>query len=159
MITLAQEKDLQEILDLYKRCSDHVMKRYNRTQWTEHFDEKEYLDKIQNNLIYIMKDKETLVSSFILEVEYPNYISNMDNLPFRYLKKLAVDPQYQSQGIGYRMMKHAENISKDLGATVLRMDFRSNFEHLRAFYQRLMYQEIGLAYIEDIEVMVIEKIL
>jgi len=68
MITLAKEKDLQEILDLYKRCSDHMMKRYNRTQWTEHFDKKEYLTKTQNNLIYIMKDKETLVSSFFLYV-------------------------------------------------------------------------------------------
>lgn len=154
--------DIDALFDLYKQCSIYTKTRYGFDHWTEHFDKDTYIQKINDDLVYVLKDKTNLIASFILEEVYPDYVLEVvdnDNLTFRYLKKLAVHPEHQSQGIGTLMMNHAESICKDQNVKVLRMDHRTNFEHLDRFYTKLNYNKVGIGYIDDIEVVIIEKYL
>lgn len=152
--------DLDDLLDLYRHCSINTKIRYGYDHWIETFDRKMYEQKIHDGLVYVLKDQNKLMGSFILELAYPDYVPERfvnDKQPFRYLKKLAVHPEHQSQGIGTLLMNHAESICKALNVKVLRMDHRTNFKHLKRFYQRLNYQPIGVGYIDDVAVIIIEK--
>lgn len=156
----ATTNDLDDLLNLYAHCSTNTKIRYGYDHWIEAFDREMYKQKINDELVYILKDQNKLIGSFILELAYPDYVPESfanDKQPFRYLKKLAVHPEHQSQGIGTLLMNHAESICKALCVKVLRMDHRTNFKHLKRFYQRLNYQPIGVGYIDDVTVIIIEK--
>ena len=57
---------------------------------------------------------------------------------------LATDPELQAQGLGKRMLSHAENYAAErLGASLFRMSVLSSRPELLAFYQRRGYVLTG----------------
>jgi len=62
--------------------------------------------------------------------------------------RLAVDPDCQGKGIAKALMAQAEQVAKDRGITILRVDTNSENMATRALFPKLGYEfsgEIGLA--------------
>ena len=149
---LATQNDLWAIQRLYETCSKNTQQKYNLDHWTEPFDSDGYKFKIEDKLVYI-NDEATI--SYILETRYPHYFHINDGYTYRYLKKMMVHPKLQDQGWGSKIL---QDIEDSLDVDVLRMDYRSEFVHLRNFYViKSHYTVIGIGYIGDMEVTLIEK--
>jgi GNAT superfamily N-acetyltransferase len=53
-----------------------------------------------------------------------------------WVENLAVSPMHQSQGLGRRMLHHAEHVARSLGHTVIKLQTNPAFTGNVAFYER-----------------------
>lgn len=60
-----------------------------------------------------------------------------------YLHALSVDPGAQGQGIGTRLLRHAEHVAHAEGFTRLALGVEDANERARALYERLGYTASG----------------
>ena len=60
-----------------------------------------------------------------------------------YLGKLAVDPAFQGQGLGRRLVKLAEERARALGFAVLELETRVELVENHAVFRRLGFIETG----------------
>lgn len=61
------------------------------------------------------------------------------------LRQMAVEPEYQGQGLGQRLVRVAENHSRAAGYKQLQMDARREAE---GFYKKLEYETEGDMYLK-----------
>lgn len=59
---------------------------------------------------------------------------------------LAVAPAYQRQGLGVRMLQHAEEVARKQGATLLRSDTGSDNVASQRLHETMEYQPIRICY-------------
>ncbi|NMC44427.1 MAG: GNAT family N-acetyltransferase [candidate division Zixibacteria bacterium] len=58
------------------------------------------------------------------------------------ISQLAVEPAFQNQGIGGRLMRHAEEYAQGRGLAELASDTSEQARHLIAWYERLGYRGV-----------------
>ena len=59
-----------------------------------------------------------------------------------YVAQMAVEPEYQRQGIATRLMRHVEALARADGASELAFDTSEQATHLIEWYQRLGYRAV-----------------
>lgn len=93
--------------------------------WDDEYPSGTFETDIRNNSLYVLIDKDSVVSSFTLEKESvgAKYLEWENNeAKALYMVRLGVHPSYTHQGIGSYMIKQAIRIAKE-----------ENFEYLRLF--------------------------
>lgn len=102
---------------------------------------KDACKRVANGECYIAFRDEKIVGTILLKhpdnpVQHPLY----KPLNVTSFHQLAVDPDYQRQGIGRTLMDHIEQRAKDLGLEKLICDTAEGAEHLVHMYIRRGYR-------------------
>lgn len=71
-------------------------------------------------------------------------LTKIDNETLQ-LRQMAVNPKYQGRGIGENLMNFMENLARDKGYKLIRMDARDTAQH---FYEKFGYKIIGPEFIK-----------
>lgn len=93
--------------------------------------------------MYVAICEDRIVGTFALLI--------MDNLghlgsPSGVIEDVAVDPQYQGQGIGKAMMQHALRLCGDKGCYKVALSSNLKRERAHAFYESLGFERHGYSY-------------
>src|SRR5690606_6140153 len=62
-----------------------------------------------------------------------------------HFSQFAVDPQYQKLGYGETLLRYTEELARERGARELALDTAEPALHLRRYYERLGYKQVGYA--------------
>lgn len=119
----ARIEDLEKIITMYKNLIKHMYA--NKLEiWDDIYPCHFLEDDIISNKLYVLMDKDNIVSAFTLTRENAgqDYIEwqSCDDKVF-YLEKLGVNPAYLNKGIASLMLDKAKEVSKQLGGKYLRL--------------------------------------
>ncbi len=100
-------------------------------------DIKEYSSKLLNNgvIIYVFVDGQMAGIAGV----YANDMKRRD----AFLSIIVVDPVYQSQGIGGRLLEEAERIARKHDMKHMRLEVHTDNVNGVRFYERHGYAEVG----------------
>lgn len=120
---LAVVEDLAKLKDMYRQIVKN-MNENNIKIWDDVYPFEFLEEDIKNNQMYILIDKNEIISAFVLcnknagekEVRW-----NYDSAPSIYLDRLGVNPKYSNRGTGSFMISKAKEIAKALGNKYLRL--------------------------------------
>ena len=129
-----------------------IMRKSGNFQWGDDYPNPEVFSKdIAINQLWIAELESNVVGvSAITTDQDPEYadagwdISEIAIVTHR----LAVDPDCQGMGIARALMEQAEQVARDRGISILRVDTNSENMATRALFPKLGYEfsgEIGLA--------------
>lgn len=140
-IRLANNNDLNTLMDITHRCIDHLDSQAIY-QWDEIYpSEKDLREDIEAQCLYSITDDDMVCGCICInQTEYPGYESaDWRGSAFLVIHKVIIDPQKEGQGFGKHVMSQAEIIAHASQKDSIRLDcFKEN---LRAnqFYQKLGY--------------------
>ncbi len=113
-ILLATENYRKQILELYK-----AQKGREFCPWNEDYPSDETISfDLSRDSLFIMKEDGKVIAAISIELdEDVDKLEcwNRDLFPGGELARVAVDPSYQSRGIGRRMMEHGMSVLKQRG--------------------------------------------
>lgn len=70
MIRLASEKDVENILEIYKKAREFMAQNGNPTQWGNQYPQKELLEEdIQKQNLYVYENKEEICAVFMFVID------------------------------------------------------------------------------------------
>lgn len=150
-IQQASKTDYQYLLELMTRTK-HNLWQHNNFQWDKNYPNADILLKdILNNDTYIVMDDNKIigfyVSNSICEDNVHNDISwsyTGDN--WIILHRLCIEPIYQHQGYGQKILSIFEKIAKKNNFASIRIDvFSTNAEAIH-IYEKFGYKKVGEAY-------------
>jgi GNAT superfamily N-acetyltransferase len=136
--------------------------KYNLNHWDSPYPQDLLEKRILNGIVYKIMSNDDFMGSFILEEEYPPpYIDSMsiDDIPFRYLTRLAVFPDHQLSGIGSWALRESEKIAKTSGAKIMRLDILAHYTQLAHFYEKNGYSKIGTGQTRRFTIAFYEKLI
>jgi ribosomal protein S18 acetylase RimI-like enzyme len=125
-----QTSDQSAVIDLWHRCN--LVAPQNEPQ-----KDIEMKCKVQADLFFV-----GTISSHIVATVMAGYDGHRG-----WIYYLAVDPDYQRQQIGRRMMEKAESALQTMGCPKINLQVRTSNQAVIAFYERLGYSNddvIGL---------------
>lgn len=114
-IRLASLKDIEDIMGLIKNCIKD-MESQGIYQWNDYYPTAEIFEEdIKSDSLYILEDESNCLGFVsINEDQSPEYKELLwlnDNDKVLVIHRLAVNPKWQKQGIGRRLMDFAENFA------------------------------------------------
>ena len=99
MIKKATFSDLPYILNIIKKCTNHMIDN-KIFQWNENYPSKEiFYDDIKNNNLYIIHNNKRIIGCVMKSVNQNSVYKKVkwitENKKNIYVHRLAVDPKYQ----------------------------------------------------------------
>lgn len=146
MIRLAQKSDLDRVLQITRFCAREMESR-KVFQWNEHYpDRQSFVNDINNSELYVYCMQDVVIGcvsicAFMDEV-YSKVSWKTNGKNSVYIHRLAVDPKYQKQGIGSKLMDFAESESKLNGIESIRLDTFSQNTVNQNFYEKRGYVKL-----------------
>jgi GNAT superfamily N-acetyltransferase len=136
----ALKSDLPDILHLYAQPD------FDDGKVLSEFDAERIFDRIArypNYKVYVAVTNTRIVGTFALLI--------MDNLghlgvPSAIVEDVAVDPDYQGQGIGKGMMRHAIQLATENGCYKAVLSSNLKREGAHAFYESLDFERHGYSF-------------
>ena len=143
MIRLAQKSDLERVLQITRLCTREMESR-KVFQWNEHYpDRQSFVSDINSGELYVYCIKDMVVGCvsicFSMDEVYKKVSWKTNGKNSMYIHRLAVDPGYQKQGIGSKLMDFAEKKSKSDGIDSIRLDTFSQNRVNQNFYEARGY--------------------
>lgn len=146
-ITLAKDKDLSLIMDMYSKCKKDMIKKGN-DQWDGEYPDKKTIGlDIKEKNLYVIVEKGVCVAAIALnEMQAPEY-ENV-NWQLKYGKclvihRLAVSPDFQGRGIAKNIMKFVEEKALLNAYKSIRLDTYCKNESAINFYKKCSYNIVG----------------
>lgn len=120
---LAVMSDLKQLKEMYSLIVKD-MDENNIQIWDEIYPCEFFKDDIMNNQMYVLIDKEEIISAFVLcdtnagekEVDWDNNLGKSI-----YLDRLGINIKYKHQGFGSLMITKAREVARNLGFEYLRL--------------------------------------
>ena len=143
MIRLAQNSDVDRVLQITRLCAREMQSR-KVFQWNEHYpDRQSFVSDIKSGELYVYCLKDMVVGCvsicFSMDEVYKKVSCKTNGKNSMYIHRLAVDPGYQKQGIGSKLMDFAEKKSKSDGIDSIRLDTFSQNSVNQNFYEARGY--------------------
>jgi ribosomal protein S18 acetylase RimI-like enzyme len=146
-IVLATEKETEEIMSLIKDCIRDMESR-GIHQWGDFYPTREIIQgDIENRSIYLAKGNGMILGIITINEEQPlewrsvNWSNQEDRVIT--LHRLAVNPAWQKQGIGQKLLDYAENYASNNGYSVIRLDAYSGNPRALKLYEKHGYARVG----------------
>ncbi|WP_179348520.1 GNAT family N-acetyltransferase [Winogradskyella pacifica] len=150
MIRLAEEKDIQTILEITKSCAKSMISN-GVFQWNDEYPNlSAFQNDIKRNELYVLElDKvvkgciviSTLMDSEYIPIEW--LTKNENNI---YIHRLAVHPELQGKGYAQQLMSFAEQFAIDNRYSSIRLDTFSQNKRNQKFYELRGYKRLGDIY-------------
>lgn len=146
MIREATFNDLPYILNIIKKCTNHMIKN-KIFQWNENYPSKKiFIDDIKNNNLYLIENNTTIIGCVMKSViesdAYKNVNWKTENKKNLYVHRLAVDPKYQGRGFGIKLMDFVEENAIKKNYLSIRLDTFSKNKRNVKFYKKRGYIKI-----------------
>ena len=146
-LMLATEQELNEILALYQRVSDHMEGGgLNQWHWGVYPNEELIREDVRQKRLYIQRLDGVLAAAVALQFEMdPEY----DRVPWTcgirpaLFHRLAIDPPMQGMGLGGGVLDDVQQIVRRAGYDCLRCD--TNLKNVRAMrlYEKMGFRKCG----------------
>lgn len=139
-------EELAEIMDLYHACTKK-MNDDGLYNWDKSYPGvKTVTADIESGALYVYRQKKLKGVMALNQLQPPEYeeIKWECELPeFLVVKRLAIDPAFQRQGIGIEMMSFVEDLAAEQHFTSIRLDVYSISQPARLLYRKLQYKEVA----------------
>ncbi len=133
IIELAEIKDLDSILELYleriKWFKDNGIKQWS--SYLQNHPKEEFIESINNNEFYIIKQENEIVACFELSLKNSNWDDNIT--PAYYINKVVTKVGYRN--LGKIIIDNAREIAKKNNKHFLRLDCLRYNEKLNNIYE------------------------
>ena len=143
---ILNEKDsLEELTSLIHR-SYRQLADLGFRYWGTHQSVEDTKKRISNGECYIVINQEKIIGTILLtppnkKTGTPWYDCNNVST----FHQFAIDPNYQRQGLGSKLLDAIETRAIELGATELACDTAEGATHLINMYLKRGYRQIGMA--------------
>ncbi|UCG67989.1 MAG: GNAT family N-acetyltransferase [Thermoplasmata archaeon] len=164
-ITLAEKKDLPEVIDLIFVCVKDMGLR-GIHQWDEQYPTPDIFSKdIQDKTLYLAKEGKKIIATLVItdeqELEYIPVDWIVKKGKHLIVHRLAVHPKWQSKGIAKNLMEYAEEHARKNGYSSIRLDTYCKNPRGIGFYEGLGYKRTGEIFFptHDLPFFCFEKVL
>lgn len=147
----AVQTDGKRCLEIYNKVCDWEAVNGRQTCWDKVFYPN--MDTVQKALdadeMYVLEDDGTILACGIINQFQPEIYKNFqwkikaDPDEVLVLHTFAVDPHLQGKGYGRTFMSFYENLSKELGCKVLRLDTLLSNTKAQSMYKKLGFELTG----------------
>lgn len=157
-IILATENDREQILELYQ-----AQKGREFCAWDEDYPSVETIRfDLSRDSLFVMKENGKVIAAISIEEDMD--VDNLDCwnkalFPGGELARVAVDPSFQSMGIGQKMMEYGMKALKERGYKSIH--FLVNKHNIKAIkcYAHFGFDVVGECYMYDQDFLCYEKTL
>lgn len=147
MIRIAEEKDIQPVLEITKACAKSMISS-GIYQWNEYYpNQSAFQNDIERNELYVLEldngIKGCIVISTLMDSEYKPIkwlTKNENNI---YIHRLAIHPKLQGKGYAQQLMDFAEQFAIDNRYSSIRLDTFSQNKRNQKFYELRGYKRLG----------------
>lgn len=150
MIRKATQKDLIRVKKITEACAEKMIEQ-NIYQWNKHYPSLHVLEKdIQEENLLVIEIKGTIWGCIMFSEEKDPVYNTIDWLtPGNsniYVHRLAIHPNKQRQGFGFRLMDFVEKQAANTQIESIRLDtFSQNPRNIK-FYSKRGYKKLGDVY-------------
>jgi len=138
--------DVKNIMSIIRKTIKE-MNSYHNNQWDESYPrQKDFVEDIQEGNLYVSERNGRLVAFICVNKIEPaeycglNWSSKEDAMV---IHRMAVDPEYQRNGVGTELMNFADNLALNTNIHYLKTDTHSMNEKMKALFLRCGYKSIG----------------
>lgn len=146
MIRLAIYDDLHDIMKIVSETID-LMALDNNTQWDKNYPScQDFKSDIDNSSLYVIEKSKSLVGFICINNEEPKEYIKIpwsNNNKFLVVHRMAVSIKYRNNGIGTKLLSHAETLAKDKGIRLIKSDTYSLNPKMNFLFQKCDYKKIG----------------
>ncbi|NOV01161.1 GNAT family N-acetyltransferase [Paenibacillus planticolens] len=142
------KKDGKSLLSLYRTVSADLNRR-GVHQWDWFYPNRFVIQSdVKRGTAFGIRDGEKLIGAVVVDAIQS---SRYAGLPWihqeagqaRCIHRLAVDPAYQGQGLGKKLLQFAEEQARGAGGASIRLDVFSGNPGAAQLYVRAGYRQIG----------------
>ncbi len=164
MMVLAKSKDLPAIMEIYKSCTEKMNENglYN---WDVNYpDIKTVTQNIESGALFILMEGN-IKGVLCIDENQPEVYEEIQwqlDGNFVCVHRLAINPNFQKQGLAYKAMLEVESWAEMKGYSHIRLDAFGENAGARNLYTKLGYKEKGMVHLypeTGAEYMCFEKIL
>lgn len=147
-ITQLSKRDTKSLLSLYRTVSADLKMR-GVHQWDWLYPNRFVIQgDLKRGTAFGLRDGDAMVGAVVVDSRQS---SRYAGLPWigqeagqaRCIHRLAVDPAYQGQGLGKKLLQFAEEQARMAGGASIRLDVFSGNPGAAQLYVRSGYQKIG----------------
>jgi GNAT superfamily N-acetyltransferase len=147
-ITAAVEEDAAALARMRTAVADDLSKKYGLGHWSSAVTERGVLDGIRTSRVLIARHSARIIGTLRLATKKPWAIAREFYVKVKrplYLVDMAVDPEYQRQGIGRRLLDEARSVARQWPAESIRLDAYDAPAGAGRFYAKCGFREVGRA--------------
>lgn len=141
-----QNRDIPQVMALY-RAVVAQMRTQGFGQWSEAYPNRDLLEAdIARGNSHAAFLGEKLIAAMTVDGDVASAYDHIKwrcEGPAATLHRLCVHPNRQGDGTGRRMLAHAHEIAREMGARCMRIDTGDDNATARKFYQKAGYVEMG----------------
>ena len=146
-IRQAISKDLDDIKKIAEACAID-MANYSIFQWNEKYPSKEvFKNDIDSGSLYVLENNKQIIGCIMLTAFKDEVYKDVQWLTKDsknlYLHRLAVDPCFQKNGNGKKLMDFAESFAVENNFISIRLDTFSLNQRNNKFYKSRGYTQLG----------------
>jgi ribosomal protein S18 acetylase RimI-like enzyme len=150
MIRAAKISEITDILTITKACAKK-MANAGIYQWNEQYPSQIVFEKdLERNELFVLEKSSKIIGVIVIsavmdkEYEAVKWLSSKGNAV--YIHRLAIHPDFQSQGYAQQLMNFAENYARENNFASVRLDtFSENIKNQK-FYTHRGYQKLEAIY-------------
>jgi len=154
-IRRAEPDELDEVVSILSEAARWLLERGIR-QWPDPFPRDRAAALLERGSFYLALLDGQPVAAFALLWSDPAFWGEQPPNA-GYVHAVAVRRAYAGRGIGERLLEWAEGQTAAAGRVYLRLDCMSNNEVLRAYYERLGFEQRGEAVFDDFTATLFER--
>lgn len=155
-VRLANEEDLQEVIDLTARVKEEYFEANGIPQWTDDYPaEIDFARDLQAGRLFVMHMGECLIGYASMEVaEDPCYGeieggSWKEEGPYVLIHRFAINPDWHRMGMGTVLMALADKLAEAKGAKSARSDTHEKNAGMIALLEKCGFEKRGTIHLED----------
>lgn len=145
----ATEADAGAIAALRTAASAHLTKQFGQGHWSSPATERSVLRDLGRpkfSKTLIARDGKSIVATLCLQTKKPwaidtAYFTAVEKA--LYLINMAVHPDRQRQGLGRKILKHAETVARNWPSQALRLDAWDAAAGAGPFYAKCGFRQTG----------------
>ena len=147
MIRSAEKSDLESLYSLIKDSIDDMQIK-EIEQWPDWYPNITILrNDILKSVLFVAEFKSRIIGMVVLNPEVPVVY---ESIKWKYnsgkvnsIHRLAVHPEYKTAGLAKNLVDYVEQIAKNKGYNIIRLDTYSKNTAANKFYRKMGYQYAG----------------
>ena len=148
-IVQAHQGYLPNVVRLIAACTQ-TMREQGIDQWDEIYPNAEIIAKdVESRALYVLEQGDVCTAAVALNQEQDEAYQQVHWLggePVLVVHRLCVDPAYQGNGIGNRLMDFAEEYAEQHAYASIRLDAYTGNPSAIRLYERRGYRKAGQVY-------------
>jgi GNAT superfamily N-acetyltransferase len=143
---IATERDAVEIASLRTAVADDLSRQFGRGHWSSVVTANSVRRGMPHARLIVVRAAGVMVGTLRLATKKPWAIDRKyfaDVAQPLYLTDMAVAPERQRQGVGRRLIAHAQDAARAWPAGSIRLDAYDSLAGAGPFYARCGFTEVG----------------